>query len=629
MRTRQARQRAIVCSRRLGPADSSRARLNDFGRLESDGFGVSSIDSVGDVVIEVSGRIRTCSIARKRDAVSICKSEAVVLAPQVDPRRDVHCGSTIDAVLVGVKGRVDQITVVHSDVDAVPLAAVEVGGDGNQREGSCGIAVALDLETTIDVGSVGDEQVESGAVIACLGAVVDAMHGAISRQGLCLEVQLHRVGLVGQVGLGIAQVRRVGRTRTRVAVGVGVEPAVASGVGLSIGDGLIIGTVIREVGSVATGPSLLDGAASGVGDGAESVVLSGRIGCARRGVGRDVSRAGDGRILVVLDGHIKGAGGRIAVDVRSGVGHRGGALGESISGAVGARERTYCTVVGCRRFRPADGGRTGTGIGVLGNVGRHATDGRILIVGDRDVEAARGGVACAIRGGVGHGGRTDRECVPGTVGAGHRRSAAIVGTGRGRPGDGCGADSGIGRLGDVGRHVGEGRILIIGDGDRKACRIGVASGVRGDVGHRGGADVEPRSGGVGTTNGGACTVVCSRGLGPGHGRVTAVGIGRLGDVGRQVLNRGVLIVGHGDREGCRGIVAVDIRSSIRYGGGSNAEGRARGHVGCECIDGAVVGCRRLGPADSGRAIRKIGALRDVGWHARNGGILIVCNDDVK
>ena len=241
--------------------------------------------------------------------------------------------------------------------------------------------------------------------------------------------------------------------------------------------------------------------------------------------------ATDDRGLVV--GHRDGEArrGRVAVDVRGRVGHRRGAHREGVTAAVVRSERVDGTVVGRRRCRPADQGLTLAGVRGLRDVGRHAGNGRVLVIGHRHIKGDGRRVAVDVRGRVGHRRGADGECVITIMCRGERTDGTVVGRGGGRPGHQCAALTGISRLRQVARISSDGGILVIRHGHREAQACRVAGGIDRRVGHGRGPHLEGIAGAVRRRHDGG-TVVRRGRSGPGHCRVAFAGVRRLRHVGR-------------------------------------------------------------------------------------------------
>ena len=129
----------------------------------------------------------------------------------------------------------------------MPGVAVEVAGQRRDRETICPriVGVGEDVQPTLarGIGAILDVDVETGAVIPCIGSLVDLVDGTIAIGGrFRLEVELKGEGRSRARTRRKSQTGRVRGSLTRVVVGVGVEPAVASGVGLGVGDGCLLYT---------------------------------------------------------------------------------------------------------------------------------------------------------------------------------------------------------------------------------------------------------------------------------------------------------------------------------------------------------------------------------------------------
>ena len=163
-----------------------------------------------------------------------------------------------------------------------------------------------------------------------------------------------------------SQAGRVRRALTGVAVGVGEEPAVASRIGLGGGHGLIIGTVVLEVGLGSTGPSPLDGTASGIGDRSERIAFT------------TSSTRVNRWSLRVCYGDGEGGCRSVSIEVARGVGHERAADGEGVPGVGAAREGVKYTVVGGCWCGPGHGSRAVSSIVTRADVSGHtADDGRL------------------------------------------------------------------------------------------------------------------------------------------------------------------------------------------------------------------------------------------------------------
>src|SRR5207247_1409448 len=123
---------------------------------------------------------------------------------------------------------------------------------------------------------------------------------------------------------------------------------------------------------------------------------------ARRRVHRDVGRTEDARLLVIFDRHAEAARGAVAVAVVSGAIDGGRSLGEGRAAGRRAGDVGRAAVVGGSRVE-GDVARTGPRRRVHRDVGR-AGNRRLLVIRDRDAEAATGAVAVGVVRGAVHGG---------------------------------------------------------------------------------------------------------------------------------------------------------------------------------------------------------------------------------
>src|SRR5213076_3101163 len=180
---------------------------------------------------------------------------------------------------------------------------------------------------------------------------------------------------------------------------------------------------------------------------------------ARRRVHRDVGRAGNRRLLVIFDRDGEAASGAIAVAVVGGAIDGGRSLGKGRAAGRRAGDVGRAAVVGGSRVE-GDIARTGPRRRVHRDVGR-AGNRRLLVIFDRDGEAASGAVAVAVVGGAIDGGRSLGEGRAAGRRAGDVGRAAVVGGSR--------VEGDVARTGprrcvhrDVGRTE-DARLLVIFD----------------------------------------------------------------------------------------------------------------------------------------------------------------------
>ena len=303
-------------------------------------------------------------------------------------------------------------------------------------------------------------------------------------------------------------------------------------------------------------------------------------------------RAGNDGVLIVRHGHRKAAGRGIASRIQCRVGHRRRADSERGTRAVRRGETGHCAVVTRRRLRPRHGRAAVACIVRLRDVGRGVRDGRVLIIRDGDVKAGRGHIAVDVCRRERHGRRAHGEGVPIVVvgrQAGHgaivgsRHRSVRVGQGVKFPIHNRTTLTGIGRLRDVGGHIGQGRSLIVRHRDVEGRGRGVAMDVRGGIRHSRRTHREGIPTAVIGRQCGQCTVVGRRRRRPGHHSRAEAGIGRMRDVGRGSRNGRILIVRDHHVKAHRGLVSCCVLGSVRH--------RRRAHG--ECIS-TVVGRREAG-----------------------------------
>ena len=345
------------------------------------------------------------------------------------------------------------------------------------------------------------------------------------------------------------------------------------------------------------------------------------------GVLRDVRRgSGNGRVLVVCHGDREARARVVSVDVRRGVGHRRGAHVEGVTTVVGGGKRADRAVVTGGGIGPRHNGIAHPSVCRLGDVGRHAGDGRILVVGHRHIEGAGGRIAVDVRRRVRHRRGADGKCVITIMCRGERADGTVVGCRQLRPGHHCAALTGIGRLRQIARISCDGGILVVGHGHCETGRRRVAGGVHGCVGHRRRAHREGISGVVGGRHGRGAVVRGGRSRPIHHGAAIAC-VGRLGDVGGHAGDGRGFVVGDGHREGRGRAVAAVVRRRVGHRRGSHRKRVARIVGGGEGVKGAVVRCRRSRPGHHCAAIACIGRLGDVGGRSGDDRIVRVCNGD--
>ena len=171
------------------------------------------------------------------------------------------------------------------------------------------------------------------------------------------------------------------------------------------------------------------------------------------------------------------------MDVRGRIGHRGRSYSEGIAGTVRGSEAIHRTVVACRRLRPRHRSRADSCIAGLGDVGRGAGNGRILVVRHSHIEAGRGRVTGSIHSRVGHRRRAHGERGTRTVRAREGRHGAVVSRCRLRPGHSSTAIAGIRGLRDVPRRAGNARRFSVKHRHRECGGCVVAARVGRREGH--------------------------------------------------------------------------------------------------------------------------------------------------